>query len=102
MNSELSNMSKLTVEYGFNGVAFVKLDNKPVLSISSYGNRTVSMQVLDVLVCAPALTEALAGATAAMERAVAALEAGQAVDGEELRRWAEHSRASLAAANTLE
>jgi hypothetical protein len=90
-------MSKLTVEYGFNGVTFVKLDDKPTLSISSYGNRTVAKRVLGVLMSAPALVETLAGATAAMERALAALDAGQAPDADELRRWVDNARACLSA-----
>jgi len=88
-------MSKLTIERGFNGVAFVKVENKPALSISSYGNRALAMQVLEVMVGAPELVETLSGMSAAVQCAMAAAEAGEPVDRAELARWLEAARDHL-------
>ncbi len=89
-------MSKLNIERGLNGVAFVKLGNKPALSISSYGNRAQAMQLLDVLVSAPELGETLRGLAAAAQRAVDAQDSGESFDSAELRRWIEQAQAQLA------
>jgi len=90
-------MSNLTVERGFNGVAFVKVNDKPALSISSYGNRALAMRILDMMVAAPELVENLAGLTAQAQRTLAALDAGEPIDDGELRRWVDRAGACLAA-----
>jgi hypothetical protein len=86
-------MSKLTIERGLNGVAFVKVGNKPALSISSYGNRTVAMQILDLMVTAPELLETLTGLTDAAQRIVDAVGSGEPLDVAALQHWIDAARA---------
>lgn len=94
-------MSKLNIERGLNGVAFVKLGHKPALSISSYGNRELAMRILDMMVSAPELMETLAGISAAVERAIDAADRGEPIDRDELQRWLRSARDALAAAPDL-
>jgi hypothetical protein len=70
-------MDDLKIEHGLNGVSFIHLNGKPVLSISRYGRHAQATPLLELLLAAPELLSSLKDITAAAQRAVETAKRGE-------------------------
>jgi hypothetical protein len=88
-------MDDLTIEHGLNGVSFVLLNAKPVLSITRYGRRPESAQLLQAMLAAPELLRALKGMTGAAQHALEGAKRGEPGAWVELEEWVARAAAQI-------
>jgi hypothetical protein len=89
-------MDDLKIEHGLNGVSFIHLNAKPVLSITRYGRRPEGEQLLKLVLYAPELLQMLKDMTGAVQHTLEAAKRGEPGAWLELEGWVERAAVQIA------